>query len=397
MRIRKVLIIDPNMEWPALLEQELERARIALSGTVGYGLAGLTISSSERPELILVRVVEPVARPIQLIQQIHDALPESAIIAVLEGCKARVEGEVMDAGAIIAARGPMSAHAFAGWLHSAQAHMDARERGRHIPVAQGGRVIAIVGSKGGVGKTTIALNLAIALQQATQGSCVLVDADPLFGDVALALDTTPRSSIVDAARALEGNYDGNLREFMFQHSGIWVLAAPRNVEAGSSVTAANLASVIDSLRARHDVVLVDTAGAFSELTDVVLQAATTTLMVTTPEPMAARNAALLVRYVANLQHGTDRAHVLENRVGMRGAVADATSGLSVRWSIREDKRVFKAMQAGVPFVERYPRCGASVAVRGIADEILARGGPGSTAKSPRQFAEGLPWRRRIPA
>src|SRR5690606_27802070 len=90
-----------------------------------------------------------------------------------------------------------------------------------------GTVITVFGAKGGIGKTTISSNLAVALATEAHQSVALVDMDTRFGDVAITMDIPVERSIADLARNLDNVDRATLSEYLVEHeSGVHILPAP---------------------------------------------------------------------------------------------------------------------------------------------------------------------------
>jgi pilus assembly protein CpaE len=399
MRARTALLIDPAHDMPLPVLAELDRLGIAVLGTTGYGLEALQTAFALRPDLLLVRVVAPVARPIDLVARIHDGLPESVILGVTDRSSANAATQVVAAGAAACLDTGDGAAGFVRAIESARRYFERRKHGASVAASQGGQVITLLGAKGGVGKTTIATNLAISLEHESHAAVALVDADPLFGDVALSLDLPVERSIADAVADAEALELGNLREYMTNCYGVWVLPAPRNVAAGATVSSESLEFLIARLRHSFDFVVVDTGGAYTELTAAAADSATARMLVTTPELNAVHDAARAVRWLRQRAgHDAGRLRLLQNRTGMRGGLRKAEVAreldIPVSWALEDDNRLVKAMQAGTPFVERYPGSRVAVAIRGLATSFIGGTGgiqgPPPTNPGRRSFARLLP-------
>ena len=394
MPARTALLIDPAHDMPPTALAELDRLGIAVAARVGYGLQALQAAFSHPPDLVLIRLIPPRARAIDLVARIHDALPDTVIVAVADDAASPAGTAAIAAGAAVCLALDSPPRELRRVIEASRHYFERRRRGESIAAGLGGQVIAVLGAKGGVGKTTIATNLAIALERESHGTVALVDADPLFGDVALSLDLAPERSLADAAASIDLIETSNVREFMVPGHGVWVLPAPRHALAGPEVTGAALTAILTRLRHSFDFVVVDTGGAYTDLTAAAADAATTRILVTTPELNAVRDAVRAVRWLRE-RAGPDagRLRLVENRAGMRGGLREAEFGREIgipaTCVVEDDGRLLKAMQAGTPFVERYPRSRVAVAIRGLAASLL--GGVGGLNGPP----PGNPGRRAL--
>lgn len=385
MRARTALLIDPGGEMPRAALAELERAGITVAGCTGYGLDALQTAFTLRPDLVLIGISRPVARPLDLIRRIHDALLESVIVGVIDASAIGAFEHVLAAGAAVCVDTGASDVAFAQAIDSARRHFERLQHRGSLAAIEGGQVISVLGAKGGVGKTTISTNLAIALERESRGAIALVDADPLFGDVALSMDLDVQASLADAVANLAAPEVRDIRDFMTARFGVSVLPARARALDGSKVTGEDLALVIGRLRQSFDFVVIDTGGAFTDLTTTAADAATTCILVTTPEPGSIQDAVRAVRWLR--QRGgqaTVPGQLLLNRTGMRGGMSTAEVehelGVSPRWFVEDDSRLVKAMQVGVPVVEQYPKSPAAVAIRVLASSFVHV--PGTFMKRP---------------
>src|SRR5262249_18792621 len=150
--------------------------------------------------------------------------------------------------------------------------------------------------KGGVGKTTLATNLAVALAQESSASVALVDLDVPFGDVALMLDIHPDQDILDALDESVLSDMERLQNTMVRTShGVHVLAAPLAPDDAGGLDSRQVGRLLSRLAALHQYVLVDTPVGLTELTAAALDAAELALMVTTPEIAALRRTRACLR------------------------------------------------------------------------------------------------------
>jgi len=187
-----------------------------------------------------------------------------------------------------------------------------------------GRVITIASPKGGVGKTTIASNLALGLTAAAPQSTVLVDLDVQFGDVASALGLTPEYTLPDAVQGPASEDTMVLKTFLTQHpSGLYAVCGAESPAAGDGVTGTDVTRLLTSLAREFRYVVVDTAPGLSEQTLAALDRATDVVMLSSmdvPGVRGLRKELDVLRELCMIPAGR---HVVMN-------LADPKGGLSVR-------------------------------------------------------------------
>src|SRR4030095_16117650 len=164
----------------------------------GFGAVASTWAYTLEPSLIIVSIEEPVTRSLATIQALTRGNPRWTVV----GLVSQFDREVFRRTVLAGARDVLLRNSSASDLHDSlvQAHNADALRiasSGHDPTAPTGSIISVFGVKGGVGKTTLATNLAVALAQESSASVALVDLDVPFGDVALMLDIHPEQDILD--------------------------------------------------------------------------------------------------------------------------------------------------------------------------------------------------------
>lgn len=195
-------------------------------------------------------------------------------------------------------------------------------------------MIAIVSAKGGVGKTTIAVNLAAGLARQLPQSVVLLDADVQFGDVATALNLNPVHALPDAVSAAAARDPMVLKTYLTSHSGgfFTVCSAPSPSD-GDRVTSDELRHLITQLSAIFSVVIIDTAPGLGIHSLAALDAATDAVFLTSLSVSSARSLRAELAVLERIGIRPARRHLVLN-------LADRSAGLSVADA---------AATVGVPF------------------------------------------------
>ncbi len=247
------------------------------------------------------------------------------------------------------------------------------------------RLLGVFAPKGGVGKTTIAFNLAVAIQQHVGAKTVLVDGSLQFGDLR-ALLRVP----ADAPSILELPTDriaeADLAEVLWRDpSGIDILLAPPRIEMADMVTPRDVEKVLSLLRRVYAATVVDLPTNLSDLTLAFLDAADIILEVVTYDSTTIRNTVSVADTFRAIGYPPSKIRYVLNRAdstgGLDPAIVQATLGRAPEHTIVSDGRlVVEANNQGLPFVLAAPDAPISADVRRMAGALVsARGAVGAGA------------------
>ena len=197
-----------------------------------------------------------------------------------------------------------------------------------------GKVIAVFSPKGGVGKTTMAVNLALALSDRGARQVCLIDMDLAFGDVAITMQLFPSHSIEHAIGGEDTLDYGALDGLLTRHeSGLMVLAAPSLPDAHDRVTPTLVTRMVRTLKEKFDFVVIDTAPAFDEQTLTALDETDELVMVATLDVPTLKNVKVAIETLDMLGVAPDHRHLLLNRaddaVGIGAEKVEAILGMTI--------------------------------------------------------------------
>ena len=261
-----------------------------------------------------------------------------------------------------------------------------QELSAHVPgtAADGGhkagQVLTVFSTKGGAGKTTLATNLAVVLQQAGRRVC-LVDLDLAFGDVAISLQLDPERTVVDAV-AMAGRMDptGVASLLTPWRPGLDCVLAPVVPGDAEKVPAAAVGELLGVLRGMFDHVVVDTPAQFSEHVLIALDASSRHALLTTPDLPSLKNLRLTLDMLDLLSYPREYRTVVLNRADSKVGLTVTDIERVVRTPVTErvpsSRDVPASTNRGVPIVADQPKHPVSVAVRRFAENhVLGQQAP----------------------
>jgi pilus assembly protein CpaE len=247
----------------------------------------------------------------------------------------------------------------------------ARRKGLTMPGRSMAPLIAVLGPKGGTGKTLIATNLAVALAQ-RDANVVLVDLDLQFGDIGLALGLSPERTMYDLMKAGPPFDHEKIDRHLIRHSsGVKVLIAPTRPDQASAISIEYLRDVYAALRTMCDAVIVDTPPGFTPEVIATIDVSGEVCMVGMLDSLSLKNTKLGLETLDLMGYDTGRVSLVLNRADSRvGITADDVStivGRSPDVFIPSDREIPRSINEGTPIVAARPTSGAAKAFRALAD------------------------------
>ncbi|WP_370249966.1 CpaE family protein [Nocardioides sp.] len=239
---------------------------------------------------------------------------------------------------------------------------------------QHGRIITVFSPKGGVGKTTMAVNLALALTEGGARRVCLVDLDLAFGDVAITMQLFPTHSIEHAIGS-EDSLDQEMLDGLLtrHHDSLMVLAAPTHPDVRERVSPALVAQVLHLLRESFDYVVVDTAPAFDDQVLTALDATDECVIVATLDVPTLKNVKVALETLEMLHVAEGHRHLLLNRaddaVGISSDKVEAILGMPVAVEVASSTDVAASTNAGTPIVAGKPQHPTSSAILRLASTL----------------------------
>jgi len=239
-----------------------------------------------------------------------------------------------------------------------------------------GRTVVVASPKGGVGKSTVAVNIAIDLARTAPSQVVLVDLDLRFGDVATMLDLVPDHSIGDVFASRNGLDTLALKTYLTAHpSGLWVVAAPDSPAAADSVDGRQVKQLLQVLANEFRYVVVDTGSGLDEHTLAALEEATDAVFVSSLDIAGVRNMRKEIELLATVGVAPRRQHLIVNMAdrqsGMKPVDVSAVVGLPIETVVPRSSDVMLATNRGIPLLTKKRQGGgAAKGLRAVVAAVL---------------------------
>jgi pilus assembly protein CpaE len=242
-------------------------------------------------------------------------------------------------------------------------------------------VVAVLGSRGGIGCTTLAVNLGCSLAQDKNHSVALIDLDLAMGDADVALDLIPDHTLADVAQNIERLDMQFLRRALCKHAtGLALLPHPLRMEELGLVHEDHVQRLIGLLRASYTHLILDLSKSFAGTDLTALRLADVILLVTQLELSSIRNAVRLIHNMAEDEAMTSKLKIVLNRFGSdfwEGDIdikkAEETIGKPFYWKVPNDfKAVMSSRAAGVPLLQRSPKSKVQLSIGKLADALCGK-------------------------
>jgi pilus assembly protein CpaE len=334
------------------------------------------------PDIGLVAIDSNPEKALDLVSELTKSAPDCAILVTSTSTDGKLILGAMRAGAKEFLTQPLKTEDLAAALQRVS-----RQRfGASAGASRGCTLVAVTGATGGVGTTSLAVNLGCALAADSGNSVVLLDLDLCLGDADVFLDTIPEYTLSDVAQNV-GRLDLTLlkRSLTKHDTGLYLLPRPVQLEDSRHITTDELTRVIGLLKASFTHVIVDTSKSFGPLDMQVINEADIALLVTQLDLPCLRN---VVRLMASFKQSSsleDKVKIVVNRVGYdTGQIslrkAQETIGREIFWQVPNDYRAMvEVRNNGVPLVQQAPRAAITQSIAQLGDALSGKTASGQSS------------------
>lgn len=357
-----VLIVDENDDSRVELRKLLTRGGLTVAGEARYGAAAATAAHEFHPDAIVVGIEEPPNRALQTIESLAHLFLETPILGYSSLDEAGAMRRAIRAGVRDYLIRPLSADTLREAVYSSleqEERRQLRRAGQVVPTARGS-VITVTGAKGGVGKSSVAINLALALRKVTGRSVALVDADTHFGDVATMLNVPREDPVTRVLQSVEQLDRGSVVERATEHSsGVHVLPGPVMPEEWETIAIERVEHLVNLLSEAFDFVVIDTPDVFDPVVQQCVMNSTLTLLVTSMDMSSLADTRAALRTLQRWDCPPEKVRLTVNptrqKNGLRYSDVQQAVNWPVFWVIPFEKKVPDAAQLGESLIQTAPK------------------------------------------
>ncbi len=368
----KVMLIGKDEYVLDDLSEMIVDEELAVVSAGGIGSAALDRVESLNPDIILIHAIEGDVDALNFCERINQYKPRTFLIMLVDELTLDTVQAANSVGVHNIIDMPNDAAALCNYIQMVYKTESGRIEalGENQSVKWTSRVITVYGTKGGLGRTSLAVNLATKLAQQRK-KVALIDLDLQFGDVASYLDIEPKETVAELMQ--ENNLNGidAVRTYMSVHpSGVHVLCAPKSPEYADVVSADRIQALMGTLKTYYDFVIVDASDRMDDVTITAMESSSVILLVTGLDVALLKSAKTAVSILESLNQKEKLRIVLNRYVEMNTiSMDDVARILTAPIIARIPSQIITATSAinkGQPFVIGEPRSKLSAAVADVA-------------------------------
>jgi pilus assembly protein CpaE len=344
------------------------------------------VVAQTHPDIGVVSLDKDPDKALQLVEQLNQTSPNCSVLVVSGSSDGTLILRAMRAGAKEFLPKPVRLEDLVGALE----RIRERRFGRGETTSRGSTVIAVAGATGGVGTTSVAVNLGCILASDPTNSVALIDLDLSLGDADVFLDTIPDYTLVDVAQNVTRLDFTLLKRSLTKHSsGLFLLPRPVQLEDVKLVTAEDLQRVVGLLKATFTHLVLDLSKSYSPLDMVALEMANHVLLVTQLDLPCLRNVVRLMMSFNEMEGMKDKIKIVVNRAGLdNGQIglkkAQETIGRDIFWQLPNDYRTMvEVRNNGVPLIEQAPKAPITLSVQQLAEALVGEPKVGDETDAPK--------------
>ncbi len=322
------------------------------------------------PDVAIVNIDGDEAKALSLVENLARTYPSSGVVVVSRRTDGQMILKAMRAGAKEFLNSPIQLEELVGALERVGSSNIGGSR------SSSSSIISVAGSSGGVGTTSIAVNLAVSLAQQPDRSVALLDMDLALGDADVFLDMIPDYTLLDVSQNISRLDLALLRKSLTKHdSGVYLLPRPVQIEDTTHITTEDFRKVLGLMKASFSHVVIDLSKSYSRLDIAALEASQHILLLTQLDLPCLRNVVRLLSSLETYPGVTDKVRVVVNRAGLdksqiSSAKAEETIDREIFWRIPNNYSVIsECRNNGVPLIQQAPKAAITQSIYELGEKL----------------------------
>jgi pilus assembly protein CpaE len=342
------------------------------------------VVTQSTPDVGVVNLDADPEKAISLLNRLRSDAPDCCMLVVSRSTDGQLILRAMRAGAREFLTSPVSLED----IMSALGRISEAKYGGTSGKSRSTRVIAVCGASGGVGCTSLAVNLGCMLAANPQNTVALLDLDLAIGDADVFLDTIPDYSLIDVTQNVARLDFQLLKRSLTKHpSGLYLLPRPVQLQDVGLITPDSLRRVFGLLKATFSHIVIDVSKGFTELDLAAFEFANEVLVVVQLDLPCLRNLVRLQMSFDQYDGLREKLKIVVNRVGLESGQiklkkAKETIGREIFYQIPNDYRtMIEVRNNGIPLLEQAPKAPITQAIQGLAALLSGEDRQGSSEEA----------------
>lgn len=342
----------------------------------------IEVSEQTAPDVAIIDLDFDDEKAMALIDGMSKKFTSCNIIAVSSRSDGQLILGAMRAGAREFLNSPIQIEELVSALDRVSENVDGEGR-----ASKTGQVISIAGASGGVGTTSIAVNLACTLAEKAENSVVLVDLDLALGDADVFLDMIPDYTLLDVTQNIARLDLALLRKSLTKHeSGVYLLPRPVQLEDVDTIGPDDFKKVVGLLKASFTHLVVDLSKAYSRLDLSAIECSDHVLLLTQLDLPCLRNVVRLTTSLESYDGANDKVRVVVNRAGLdrlqiSANKAEETIDKEIFYRIPNDySNVSESRNNGVPLNIQAPKAAVTQSIADLAEKLTNPSEPAAVSE-----------------
>ncbi len=375
--VLRIALVDPNdSSREALKKMLLALDTVWLEAECSRYEFFPDVVTQSLPDVGVVSLDGDSEKALGLLERMRREVPDCALLALSESSDGQLILQSMRAGAREFLTLPLGLED----MMSALERIREMKFGGQSGGSRGTKIIAVAGASGGVGCTSLAVNLGCQLARRPEFTVALVDLDLAIGDADVFLDTIPDYSIVDVTENI-GRLDFQLlKKSLTKHtSGLYLLPRPLQLQDLTCITPESLRRVFGLLKATFSHIVIDVSKGFTDIDQAAFEFADEVLVVVQLDLPCLRNLVRLQMSFEEIEGLSEKLKIVVNRVGLESGQiklkkARETIGRDIYAQIPNDYRTMvEVRNNGVPLHEQAPKAPITLALQELAERLTRQG------------------------